>query len=168
MLNRRNTILIALLCSYIAAAGADKLLNHSNNAPVKIYADHMQYDIQSGISEYNGHVRVTQNDIELTGDRVIAYQENEELKNIKVYGSPANYRQLAEDGKYITAQSLHMEYFADTNQLVLTKKARLEQAGHIVESEKIVYDTIREIIIAGDDKHDERVNITITPENISQ
>ncbi len=141
---------------------------HASNAPVNIYADRMQYDIQSGRSEYHGNVRVTQNNIELTGDRVFAYQENNDLKNIKVEGSPAIYRQLSEDGKYINAQSMRMEYFADTNRLVLTEKARLEQAGHIVESEKIVYDTVREIIIAGNDTQSERVNITITPDTTKQ
>ena len=168
MLSLRNFILLALLCSYISATGAGKSLMQPSNAPVNIYADRMQYDMKSGVSEYHGNVRVTQNNIELTGDKVIAHQENEELKNIRVEGSPAIYRQLSEDGKYINAQSMRMEYFADTNRLVLTKKARLEQAGQIVESEKIVYDTVREIIIAGNDTQKERVNITITPDTKKQ
>lgn len=138
------------------------------NAPVNIYADYMKYEIQSGISQYTGNVRVTQNDLELTGDKVIAVQKDKLLKNITVTGSPATYRQLSEDGNYINAQSMQMEYQADNNRLILTDKARLEQAGSVMESDQIIYDTIHEVVIAGDEKADKRVNITITPEKIKK
>jgi len=138
------------------------------NAPVNIYADYMKYEIQSGISQYKGNVRVTQNEIELTGDKVIVLQKDKLLKNITVTGSPATYRQLSEDGNYINAQSMQMEYQAENNRLILSDKARLEQAGSVMESDQIIYDTIQEVVIAGDDKANKRVNITITPENIKK
>lgn len=138
------------------------------NAPVNIYADYMKYEIQSGISQYKGNVRVTQNEIELTGDKVIVLQKDKLLKNITVTGSPATYRQLSEDGNYINAQSMKMEYQAENNRLILSDKARLEQAGSVMESDQIIYDTIQKVVIAGDDKANKRVNITITPENIKK
>ena len=138
------------------------------NALVNIYADYMKYEIQSGISQYKGNVRVTQNEIELTGDKVIVLQKDKLLKNITVTGSPATYRQLSEDGNYINAQSMQMEYQAENNRLILSDKARLEQAGSVMESDQIIYDTIQEVVIAGDDKANKRVNITITPENIKK
>jgi lipopolysaccharide export system protein LptA len=128
----------------------------------------MKYEIQSGMSQYKGNVRVTQNDIELTGDKVVAIQKDNLLKNITVTGSPATYRQLSEEGKYINAQSMKMEYRADENKLILTDRARLEQAGSVMESDQIIYDTIREVVIAGDDNANKRVNITITPESIKK
>lgn len=128
----------------------------------------MKYELQSGVSEYTGNVRVTQSDIELTGDKVVAIQKDKVVKNIKVTGSPSSYRQLSEDGTYINAHSKQMEYQAQDNRLVLTGKARLEQAGSVMESEQIIYDTINEVVIAGDDKANKRVNITITPENIKK
>ena len=128
----------------------------------------MKYDIQSGISQYKGSVRVTQNNIELTGDKVIAVQKDKILKKITVTGSPATYRQLSEDGNYIKAQSMQMEYQAENSRLVLSNKARLEQAGSVMESEQIIYDTIKEVVIAGDDNAQKRVNITISPENIKK
>jgi lipopolysaccharide export system protein LptA len=128
----------------------------------------MKYEFQSGISEYTGNVRVTQNDLELTGDKVTVIQQNKVLKNITVTGVPANYRQLAEDGSYINAQSRQMEFQADNNRLVLTDKARLEQAGSVMESEQIVYDTVNEVVIAGDENANKRVNITITPEKVKK
>jgi lipopolysaccharide export system protein LptA len=37
-----------------------------------------------------------------------------------------------------------------------------------MESDQIIYDTIKEVVIAGDDKTNKRVNITITPESIKK
>jgi len=156
------------LCATAITASAEQNPAPASNAPINIYADYMKYEIQTGISQYKGNVRVTQNDIELKGDKVIAIQKDKILKKITVIGSPATYRQLSEDGKYINAQSMQMEYQAEKNMLVLTKQARLEQAGSVMQSERIIYDTINEVVIAGDDKADTRVNITITPENIKK
>jgi lipopolysaccharide transport protein LptA len=63
---------------------------------------------------------------------------------------------------------MKMEYQADNNRLILSDKARLEQAGSVVESEQIIYDTIKEVVIAGDDSANKRVNITITPDKIKK
>jgi len=159
--------MLLAFCMATAAIAAKKP-EGLTDAPVNIYADYMKYEIQSGISTYTGNVRVTQNSIELTGDKVVAVQKDQVLKKLTVTGSPATYRQLSEDGNYIKAQSLQMEYQSDRNRLVLSNKARLEQAGSVMESEQIIYDTINEVVIAGDDKADKRVNITITPDNIKK
>jgi len=156
------------LCAIALTASAERKPVPVSNAPINIYADYMKYEIQSGISQYKGNVRVTQNDIELKGDKVIAIQKDKVLKNIKVTGSPATYRQLSEDGDYINAQSMQMEYQAEQNRLILSDKARLEQAGSVMESDQIIYDTINEVVIAGDDNANKRVNITITPESIKK
>ena len=63
---------------------------------------------------------------------------------------------------------MQMEFQADKNRLILSDKARLEQAGSVVESDQIIYDTIKEVVIAGDDKANKRVNITITPDKIKK
>lgn len=168
MSKTRTSIFAILLYAYALAAGAQQKLAPSSDAPINIYADYMKYEIQSGISHYKGNVRVTQNNIELTGDKVIAVQTDKILKKITVTGSPAIYRQLSEDGNYIKAQSMQMEFQAENSRLVLSNKARLEQAGSVMESEQIIYDTIKEVVIAGDDNAQKRVNITISPENIKK
>ena len=168
MSNLKAFITALLFCCLAAAAAAAEKPERLINAPISIYADYMKYEIKTGISTYTGNVRVTQNDIELTGDKVIAVQKEKVLQKITVTGTPATYRQLSEEGEYINAQSRQMEYQADQNRLVLSDKARLEQAGSVMESDQIIYDTIGEVVIAGDDKADKRVNITITPEEIKK
>jgi len=168
MFRIKAAILISLLGCLAMNAMAAKKPDVLPGTPIHIYADYMRYELKSGVSTYTGNVRVTRDDIELTGDKVVAVQKDQVLRNITVTGSPATYRQRAEDGEYINAQSRKMEYQANKNRLVLTDKARLEQAGSVMESDRIIYDTIKEVVIAGDDKADKRVNITITPENIKK
>ena len=169
MLKINTTVLMFSLCATAITASAEQNQAPASNAPINIYADYMKYEIKSGISQYKGNVRVTQNDIELKGDKVIAIQnKNKVLKNLTVTGSPATYRQLSEEGKYINAQSMQMEYQAEKNRLILSDNARLEQAGSVMESDQIIYDTINEVVIAGDDNANKRVNITITPESIKK
>lgn len=162
------SIVLAVLATAPLASLAEQRLVRDTSAPVNIQADHMKYELQSGISEYTGNVRVSQSDIELTGDKVIAIQQDKVVKNIKVSGSPATYRQKSEDGNYIQAQSRQMEYKAAQNRLVLTDKAKLEQAGSIMESDQIIYDTVKQVVIAGDEKANKRVNITIKPDKIKK
>lgn len=164
----KTCILSVLLCVSTMTTYAERRLAPDPDAPINIQADHMKYEFQSGISVYTGNVRVTQNEMVLTGDKVVAIQQDKVVKNIKVTGSPATYRQLAEDGGYINAQSRQMEYQAKNNRLLLTDKARLEQAGSVMESEQIVYDTVNEVVIAGDESASKRVNITITPEKVKK
>lgn len=168
MSRTRASLLLGLLCTVAITATAEQLPLRPKNAPINISADHMKYEMQSGISTYTGNVRVTQNDFELSGDKVVAIQKDKVLKKITVTGTPATYRQLSEDGKYINAQSRQMEYQAENSRLVLSDKARLEQAGSTMESEQIIYDTINEVVIAGDNKPNNRVNITITPDNLEK
>lgn len=156
------------MCCTAMTAMAAKIPDRLSDAPINISSDYMKFEIKSGISTYTGNVKVTQNNMELTGDKVVAVQKEKVLRKITVTGSPATYRQLSEDGDYITAQSKQMEYQANSSRLVLSDKARLEQAGSVMESDQIIYDTIREVVIAGDDKADKRVNITITPDNIKK
>lgn len=168
-MSRINTAILtlSLVCLAAPVAALEKPARPTD-APIHIYADYMKYELRSGISTYSGNVRVTQSNIELTGDKVVAVQKDNVLKKLTVTGSPATYRQLSEEGNYINAQSMQMEYQADRNRLVLSDKARLEQAGSVMESDQIIYDTINEVVIAGDDKADKRVNITITPEDIKK
>jgi lipopolysaccharide export system protein LptA len=139
---------------------------------VLISADHMHLNIESGNSVYTGNVKVSQGEVILTGNKITVKQINNVVEKITVLGKPARYNHVTEEGETITAESEQMVYKAFDNELVLTINAKLEQPDHKVSSQKIIYDTEKRIIIAGDKgKHDpadtgtnnNRVNITLTP-----
>ena len=154
------------------------LFNHAwaAEAPEKIFitADHMKMNIETGNSTYTGHVKISQGELVLTGDKVTLEQGNEELERLIVTGKPARYNHQTETGETIEAESEHMVYTASKNTLVMTTNAHLKQPDHQLSSQKIVYNTEKKIVIAGGDKNtpnngsqptsNQRVNITLTPQ----
>jgi lipopolysaccharide export system protein LptA len=142
-----------------------------------IDADHMQLNIETGFSVYTGNVKIRQGELKLTGDKVTLQQSNNEIERITVVGKPAHYNHVTEKGENIQAESERMVYTASKNKLVMTINAKLKQPDHQVSSQKIVYDTKKKIVIAGDKKDtswsgsdsdldsnaNQRVNITLTP-----
>lgn len=155
---------LAMMLSYtaLARAGSDTPATATTDL-VYIRADNMKYDMKSGVSSYTGDVHITHSGMELSGDTVTVKQQGEEIEHMTVTGNPARYRQTADNGETIVAESLEMTYSTTRNQLILTDNARLEQAGQIVESQRIIYDTAKEVVIAGQINPQDRVNITLTP-----
>lgn len=138
-----------------------------------ISADHMQLNLETGHSVYTGNVKISQGELILTGDKVTLKQSNDEIERLTVSGKPVQYSQVNEKGEAVDAESERMVYIASQNKLIMTINARLQQTDHQVSSQKIVYDTLKRIVIAGDISdtstgeadYDEkqRVNITLTP-----
>ena len=156
-------LLLFLHSSLCAEVSAEKIF---------INADHMQLNIESGYSEYTGQVRISQGELVLTGDKVTVQQGKNDIERITVVGTPARYNHVTEKGETIEAESESMVYTASQNKLVMTKNASLKQPDHQVSSNKIIYDTLKKIVIAGDIStpsddtppgEKERVNITLTP-----
>ena len=138
----------------------------------KIYidADYMQLNIETGYSVYTGNVNIKQGELILTGDKVTIQQSKKEVERITVTGKPAHYNHITDKGENIQAESEKMVYTASENKLVMTINANLKQPDHQVSSQKIVYDTEKKIVIAGDKRetstgsdNKQRVNITLTP-----
>ena len=146
------------------------LLAAENNEKIFIDADYMQLNIETGYSVYIGNVNIKQGELKLAGDKVTVQQTKEEVERITVIGKPAHYNHITEKGENIQAESEHMVYTASENKLVMTVNANLKQPDHQVSSQKIVYDTEKKIVIAGDKsetstgtENKQRVNITLTP-----
>jgi len=141
-------------------------------SPEKIYidADYMQLNLETGYSIYTGNVNIKQGELKLTGDKVTIQQSKEDVERITVNGKPAHYNHITEKGENIQAESEQMVYTASESKLVMTGNANLKQPDHQVSSQKIVYDTEKNIVIAGDKSEsstgsdsNQRVNITLTP-----
>lgn len=153
---------------FSATNGTSGIDSEIINDEIQIQADYMKFDINTGSSHYSGNVSIVQGNIKLTGDNVTITRKNDEIHDIKVDGSPAQYLQDENSGTKVHAVSKHMEYDTNTHRLVLTVDASLKQSDQTVESQHIVYDTRNKVILAGkessSDNTSNRVNITLTPE----
>ncbi len=160
LLSPRNVALTLLLLQAPFGLAAPM-----NNDRVQVQADYMKFDLNTGSSTYEGGVKITHNNIEIYGETVIILSESNEIQQINVDGQPARYIQDEHTENSIYATSQHMQYFSSRQKLVMTGDARLEQPDHTIESQRIVYDTLNKIVMAGseDSKPEGRVNIILKP-----
>lgn len=170
MFRIRNTryttcTLTALILMLIQMPGALSSTDEVESE-IRIQANYMRFDMETGNSVYEGAVKISQGGIELNGEKVVIRRKNDEIQQINIDGEPARYIQDEHTDNKIYATSQHMKYIAGKNRLIMTVDARLEQTNHTIESQRIVYDTKNKIVIAGNNKQSEqggRVNITLTP-----
>ena len=168
---------LLLLCTHTNAWCSKP--GNSAAEKVIINADRMFLNIESGNSTYTGNVKISQGELVLTGEKVTLKQKNNEIERITVIGKPAKYNHVTEKGETVKAESGLMVYTASENRLVMTINAKLHQPDYQISSQKITYDTVKRIVIAGDNNDSsankstsdtqssadekQRVNITLTP-----
>lgn len=145
-----------------------------NGDEIQIRADYMKFDLETGSGIYEGNVSIIQGSIQLSGDKVVISRDPNninEISDIEITGNPARYQQDGNTANKVNAASQHMKYSTRESRLVMTDNARLEQSDHVVESQLIVYDTAKKVMIAGKEGLErvpgERVNITLTPKKTS-
>lgn len=171
ILARHLCLALMLVVVPAAAETGGRDASSADQAMQKIHieANHMKLNMVSGNSVYTGDVRISQGELVLTGDRVVLTHPDNTLQRLIVTGEPARYNHITEDGQTIVAESRQMEYTAAENLLVMTQDASLQQPDHMVTSQRIVYDTLKKIVIAGEATEgdalpaEQRVNITLTP-----
>ncbi len=135
--------------------------------PVHVEADQVELNERESLSVYHGHVRVTQGQMTLTARRVTVQHEGGKVRKVMAEGSPAEYRQQAQGAVPLTAQARHMVYEPAAGRLTLLGAAALQQGANRLTSERIVYDTASERVVAGTVGHG-RVQITLEPAQTPQ
>ncbi|VAW61025.1 hypothetical protein MNBD_GAMMA09-455 [hydrothermal vent metagenome] len=148
-----------------------------NDAPVHIEADQMEMREKENISIYTGDVRITRGTIKITGDKIVIQNKDGKLHSINIDGKPATFYQLNDLNEDIAAESRVMNYSADSGTLELKKNALLEKNKNRFSSEHIIYDTLNDIVKAGNTSPPDpqqkirqgpqqlpRVKVTIHPE----
>jgi len=143
-------------------------LTDDSTKPINIQADSAEINDDTGISTYRGNVKITQGSTVLTGDIVILETANKKVKKIISEGKLSTFKQTTDDGRKINAEAEKMVYSITGNKIVLTKNAKLTEAGNTFSSDKITFYTDKEIVTAGSSSGNDRVNITVFPETVKE
>tara|TARA_B100001996_G_scaffold378037_1_gene361546 strand:- start:2171 stop:2668 length:498 start_codon:yes stop_codon:yes gene_type:complete len=160
MLNKIIILLFAILVSFnyqIYAYEDDK------NKPIFLESDSAKWDEDSQKSTYRGNVVVTQGSMLLTGDLLIVTSENNEINKMVITGKKSTYKQKTRSGKIINGEAIKIQYFVEKSKIIFLNKAVLTQSNNVVRSNRIIYLTNSENIIAGDKKGKSRVKMTLEP-----
>lgn len=155
--------LIGLLTSLPLAA-----FDLQSDAPISVSADNARLDDAQGVATYTGDVVVTQNQTQLTADRVVLYRDAEGLKRIEAFGDPARYQQPATAEQAETrARAKTIIYAARESQITFREEAVIEQGANLFRGEHILYDTAERIVTAEGGETDDgsrgRVEMIIQP-----
>jgi len=119
--------------------------------PIHIQSDDAQLDDKQGIATYKGNVIITQGSMKITGNTVtITRTQTGEVDVFTAVGNLAYYEQKpAVDKPIVQAYGVTIQYFAALDRIILIDKAKVINDGNTSEGEKIVYDTVKQIVNAG-------------------
>ena len=146
-----------LYCSLAVSIDSDK------DKPIFLESDSAKWDENSQKSTYRGNVVVTQGTMLLTGDLLVVTSKNNEINNMVITGKKSTYKQKTQSGKIVNGEAYEIQYFVENSKIIFLNNAVLTQSNNVVKSNKIIYVTDSENIIAGDKKGKSRVKMTIEP-----
>lgn len=168
-----RTIAVLLTTSFSLLSGLAHALPSDSNQPINVQADSAEMDDKRGVAIYRGDVVITQGTLKITGDTVtITLNKEGDIDVFTSVGKPAYYEQQPSANKnLVKAYGLTIQYFANTEKIIITDQAKVVQQGNTFRGEKIVYDTKMEIVTAGRGKQGTittpapRINMVIQPKN---
>jgi lipopolysaccharide export system protein LptA len=126
-------------------------LPNDRDQPIHIQSDDAQLDDKQGVAVYTGGVIITQGSMKITGNKVtVTRTPSGDVDVFTAVGNLAYYEQRpAADKPIVQAYGVTIQYFASQNRIVLVDKAKVINDGNTSEGEKIVYDTVRQVVNAG-------------------
>lgn len=154
---------LALLLSLAAHAAEE------DGAPITVEADRLELNQKSGVSVYQGNVRLQQDTLLLLADRLELHSKGGRLQQAVADGSPVRVERTdPQSGELTRAEASHMEYrFAD-GLLELMGNAHLWRAGDEFSGKHLIYDTGKQLVRAFGDKERQgdngRVRVILQPE----
>ena len=103
------------------------------------------------MATYKGNVIITQGSMKITGNTVtITRNAQGEVDIFTSVGNLAYYEQKPSvDKPIVQAYAVTIQYYAAQDRIVLIDKAKVVNDGNTSEGEKIVYDTVRQVVSAG-------------------
>ncbi len=143
----RPARLAATLVAALLAPAAALALSSDREQPIQIEADSAEADDAKRITIYKGDVIITQGTLRITGDHVtIYYDANGDFTEMITLGNPARFHQLPDgkpdaDANYQRARASRMEYYKQSDTIVLLGNAVYGQGGDQVAADRIDYDS---------------------------
>lgn len=157
------------------AAGCMLLLSSSTWAektdtqlPIHLAAITQDVDVINNITTLTGKVDITQGGVQIKADKAVIKLDSKtkELKSVEVYGKPAYFHRVMEDGKVVDGESLYGIYTPTNNMMVLKDKAKITQNGSTIQAAEISYDLASQVMKAKGSKS-RQVNTVLLPENLN-
>jgi lipopolysaccharide export system protein LptA len=141
---------------------------------IHIESDRLEIDERRRQSLYRGHVEMRQGSLRIRADQIrFLFDADNNLLRLEIEGQPASFEQTTDQGQTLRGSARRILYHSPGAILELSGKARLENGGDVVESERIRYNIESNALEAGKpdragdsgnpDGEDHRVRMVIQP-----
>ena len=117
--------------------------------PVEITADRVERDEAAGTLVYQGNVVIVRGLLTVQGDYLRINELEDGNKIAHITGNPVTFENTDEQGRLMTGSSLQADYDLNSDILVLTRDAVIEQEGDSVRSQRIEIDNKTKVARAG-------------------
>ncbi len=156
-------ILLSVLSNFCLALPSDR------NQPTYIESDRATRNEKTGITVYEGAVKMDKGSIRILADRLTIHSTDNRPHLIVATGAPAHYQQQpAPDKEFVTAKAKTIKYIlGKREQLQLIDNASLKQDGATMTGERINYDINASVAKATSNANSnaptERIKMVIPP-----
>lgn len=130
--------------------------------PIDVKADRSEFNDKDGVQTLSGNVVITQGSMVIKADSIIVRLKDNKLSTIEGKGSPIKFQQENDEGELITGECQNIVYDAVDGRLTLSGAATLSEPQQNLRSDRIVFDSISQTVLAEGGKTG-RVSITIQP-----
>ncbi|MFO7594418.1 MAG: lipopolysaccharide transport periplasmic protein LptA [Pseudomonadota bacterium] len=152
-----------LLLNLPLTVGAAK----QGDAPITVEADRLEINQQTGVSIYQGNVRLQQDTLLLQAQRLELHSTEGQVQKAYAEGSPVHLEhEDTETGMTTRAEASHMEYRLSDGVMELKGDARLWRGRDEFSGNHLIYDTDNNVVKAfGDTEKDDkgRVRVILQP-----
>jgi len=162
---RSGLLCLALLLLAPAPPALAKTLDFQQ--PVNIKADRSEFNEKEGVQSLSGNVVITQGTIQIKADKIIVKLKDNKLDTIEGSGKPIYFQQESDAGELVTGESENILYEAANGRLTLSGSATLSEPRQNLRSDRIVFDSITQTVVAEGGKTG-RVSITIQPPEVKK
>ena len=157
------TLCVCFISTLLSPAAS--AISTDRHKPINIEAGNVIIKEKQGLAYYSGNVKITQGSRIIAGKTITIHSKESEVIKIIIKGQPATFSQLNDEGDKTVAEAKQMIFHVKKEILLLQNNAILQQKDNVFRSEKISYNTAKDIMMAGDKNApaDQRIKITIHP-----
>jgi lipopolysaccharide transport protein LptA len=132
-----------------------------------IQSDKLNLNQNTKDSYFTGRVVVTQDDLLINSDDLLAHQDESGEKHITLKGNPVTFKQLDQDGKWVNGQADIIVYDTKTKIMLLTNHAKVTKDGDLVIGQQIKYNTVTKVYDVTSLNNSSRVIVILQDHNNS-
>lgn len=166
----RNSLLAALLLLCGPAAQAE---DADRNKPIHIEADRLSVDDANQVSNFDGHVQMTQGTLLVHADHIVITQDKDGYKHCTATGHVASFRQKREGlNEFVEGYGEKIVYDTRADVVDFYDQARVKRDQDDVRGQHITYNTRTEIFqvngkpnASPDEPSQGRVHAVLQPKN---